>query len=243
VTRGALGHRTLIVFVKHPTPGAVKTRLVPLLGAETAAALYRALVEHVLEATSPQATDYERLVFYDPAQTASAMRQWLVGGRLRQQRGDSLGGRMAEAFVRAFARGAGRVVLAGSDVPSLGRADVAAAFSALDGADVVLGPALDGGYYLVGLTAPQGGLFERIEWSTARVLPQTLERAAAAGLKVAQLEPKSDVDTPADLRAAWADVLPALRRDPELRAELERALAREAGAQAAAAGGPGGEGR
>jgi rSAM/selenodomain-associated transferase 1 len=227
VTRGGADHDTLVVFVKHPSPGAVKTRLVPALGAERAAALYRALVEHVLEATSPQAREYERLVFYDPPEAAAAMRQWLVAGRLRRQRGGGLGERMVDAFARAFERGAGRVVLAGSDVPTLARADVTAAFAALQDQDVVLGPALDGGYYLVGLRAPQPSLFEGVAWSTPHVLEQTLERAAAAGLRVARLQVKADVDTPADLRTAWPDVLPALRRDPSLQAEIERALARQ----------------
>ena len=152
---GGEDHRTLVVFVKHPTPGAVKTRLVPALGAETAAALYRALVEHVLAGTSPARGEYERLVFYAPREATQAMRRWLVGVQLRHQAGEGLGERLTDAVARAFRRGAGRVAVIGSDAPSLTRADVTAAFAALDAADVVLGPAEDGGYYLVALRAPQ----------------------------------------------------------------------------------------
>jgi len=217
-------HCTLVVFVKHPTPGAVKTRLVPVLGAETAARLYRALVEHVLEATSPARGEYERLVFFDPQQAIAAMRRWLVGAQLRHQAGEDLGARLADAFARAFARGATRVAVIGSDTPSLTRADVVRAFAALDAADVVLGPAEDGGYYLVALRAPQPSLFEAIAWSTQRVLAQTLERAQSARLRVARLGARRDVDTVEDLRAEWPGVELILRRTPGLREAVARAL-------------------
>lgn len=222
--REARDHRTLVVFVKQPTPGRVKTRLVPALGAEAAAALYRVLVEHVLRATSPARGEYERLVFFDPRHAAEAMRRWLVGVQLRHQSGEGLGARLADAFERAFRRGADRVAVVGSDTPSLGRADVTSAFAALDAADVVLGPAEDGGYYLVALRAPQPALFEGIAWSTSGVLAQTLERAAAAGLRVARLATRRDVDTLEDLRAEWALVEPLLGAEPGLRAAVAGAL-------------------
>ena len=221
---GGEDHRTLVVFVKHPTPGAVKTRLVPALGAETAAALYRALVEHVLAGTSPARGEYERLVFYAPREATQAMRRWLVGVQLRHQAGEGLGERLTDAVARAFRRGAGRVAVIGSDAPSLTRADVTAAFAALDAADVVLGPAEDGGYSLVALRAPQPSLFEGIAWSSSRVLEQTLERTRAAGLRVARLETRRDLDTLEDLRAEWAVLEPLLRPLPGLRAAVARAL-------------------
>ena len=221
---GGEDHRTLVVFVKHPTPGAVKTRLVPALGAETAAALYRALVEHVLAATSPQRGEYERLVFFAPQQATQAMRRWLVGVQLRHQAGEGLGERLTDAVARAFRRGAGRVAVIGSDAPWLTRADVTAAFAALDAADVVLGPAEDGGYYLLALRAPQPSLFEGIAWSSPRVLEQTLARARAAGLGVARLASRRDLDTLEDLRAEWGRLEPLLRPQPELREAVARAL-------------------
>jgi uncharacterized protein len=131
--------RVVVVFVKHPTPGEVKTRLVPALGAEGAAGLYRALVEAALVATTPAAGEFERLVFFDPPAAADAMREWLPGVRLRRQAGGDLGARMADAFARVFARGVSRVAVVGSDIPGIDRRRLAEALEALDAADVVLG--------------------------------------------------------------------------------------------------------
>lgn len=217
-------HRTLLVFVKYPRPGAVKTRLVPALGPEDAAELYRVLAERVLEATSPRRGEYERLVFYDPPEAAEAMRSWLPAGRLRRQGSGELGARLADAFARAFGRGAGRVAIVGSDVPSLGREDVKAAFDALDAADLVLGPAHDGGYYLVALREPRPFLFEGMAWSTASVMSDTLARAASGGLSVCRLGSRRDVDTLEDLREQWGEVRELLAGRPGLLARVERAV-------------------
>jgi uncharacterized protein len=221
--------RTLVVFVKEPRPGAVKTRLAAAVGDEDAAQLYRAFVETVLAATTPEAGEYERLVFYDPPEAGERMRAWLPSGRLRKQSAGDVGQRMAACFARCFARGASQVVLAGSDAPALGRAEVRAAFAALAEHEVALGPAHDGGYYLVGLRAPQPALFEGVAWSTASVLDETLVRAAAAGLSVAQLAPLRDVDTADDLRVEWPRVERLLESRPALRDSLARALAARPG--------------
>lgn len=219
-------HRTLVVFVKQPVPGAVKTRLAPALGAEAAAEVYRALVAGLLEATAPAGRDYERLLFYDPPSATEAIRAWLPAGGLRRQAEGDLGQRMADAFARCFARGASRVAVIGSDVPGLRRQDVLEAFAALDARDLVLGPARDGGYYLLALRAPQPVLFEGVPWSTATVLDATKERARSAGLSVATLRTLGDVDTVEDLRAEWALIEPVLRKaDPTLAQRLARIVA------------------
>lgn len=220
------GHRTLCVFVKLPRAGTVKTRLAAALGPELAAALYRVLVQRVLETTAPARGEHERLVFYDPPDAGEAMRAWLPAGRLRRQSGGDLGARMADAFARAFARGAQRVAIVGSDVPSLTREDVREAFDALEHRDVVLGPAHDGGYYLVALRGPRPSLFADVAWSTPGVLGETLTRAASAGLAVQQLPPRRDVDTLEDLRAEWGSLQDLLAGLPELRAALAGALGR-----------------
>lgn len=211
----------LVVFVKEPRPGSVKTRLAAAIGDEDAAAVYRAMAEGVVAATVPEAGDYERLVFYDPPDAGERMRAWLPAGRLRRQGAGDVGARMADAFARCFARGAGRVAIVGSDAPGVGSAEAREAFAALAAHDVVLGPARDGGYWLVGLRAPQPALFAGIAWSTASVLDETLARAAAAGLSVARLGLRRDVDTLEDLRAEWPRVGPTL--DPAVRARLARA--------------------
>jgi rSAM/selenodomain-associated transferase 1 len=188
----------------------VKTRLAAAIGAEDAAAVYRAMAESVLVATLPSAGEYERLVFYDPPDAGERLRAWLPAGRLRRQGPGDVGARMADAFSRCFARGASRVAIVGSDAPGVGRTEVRAAFRALGTHDVVLGPAHDGGYWLVGLRARQPSLFAGIPWSTAGVLDETLARAAAARLSVARLGILRDVDTLDDLRAEWPRVAPSL---------------------------------
>ncbi|HEY7925129.1 MAG TPA: TIGR04282 family arsenosugar biosynthesis glycosyltransferase, partial [Vicinamibacteria bacterium] len=133
-----------------------------------------------------------------------------------------LGARLTDAFARAFGRGATRVAIVGSDIPGVTRATALQALDALSAADLVVGPAEDGGYYLIALREPHPELVRGIDWSTPAVLAQTLERAKASGLRVHALEPLRDVDTLADLRAAW----PALKGRLAGSAELLRALAR-----------------
>ena len=219
-----MSDRTLVVFVKEPRPGAVKTRLAAAVGSQVAADFYRTLVETVLQATTPVPGEYERLVFFDPPEARRALREWLPGVSLRAQGAGELGERLADAFARAFGRGATRVAIVGSDAPGVTRDTVLRALGALDEADVVLGPAEDGGYYLIALRAPRLELVRGIDWSTPAVMRQTLERAAAARLVVRQLEPLRDVDTLADLRGEWPSLEARLAARPELRRTLARAL-------------------
>ena len=219
-----MSDRTLVVFLKEPRPGAVKTRLAASVGPQAAAELYRALAETVLEATTPVPGEYERLVFFDPPEARRALREWLPGVSLRAQAPGDLSERLADAFTRAFGRGATRVAIVGSDVPGVTRETALRALEALGEADVVLGPAEDGGYYLIALRAPHAELVRGIDWSTPVVLQQTLERAAAAGLAVRQLEPLRDVDTLEDLRGEWPRLERRLSTRPELLQSLGRAL-------------------
>jgi uncharacterized protein len=193
----------------------VKTRLAGSIGAPAAADLYRALAEHVLEATTPFPGEYERLVFFDPPESLPAMREWLPGVRLMPQSGPDLGARMADAFARTFARGASRVAIIGTDALSVSRETVRVALSALDRADVVIGPTADGGYYLLALREPRPELFAGIAWSTPAVAAQT--RARCAGLVVRDLPVGRDVDTLEDLRAEWPAVQALLAHRPALR--------------------------
>jgi rSAM/selenodomain-associated transferase 1 len=200
----------LIVFVKQPRPGHVKTRLARALGDEGAAAAYRAMAEAEIRGTAPAATDagaeYERLFFFTPAEARAALTGWLTPLvapeplMCHPQDGADLGARMARAFKACFARGARRVAIVGTDVPDCARAHVAAAFAALDAHDVALGPTHDGGYYLLALSQPRPELFEGVAWSTPAVLPATLARASSLGLRVALLETLRDVDTLDDWR-------------------------------------------
>lgn len=187
-----------IIFVKAPRAGFVKTRLATALGPHGALAAYRALVERLLEQLTPL-RDVE--LRHAPDDAAPEIAAWLRPGWRTSTQGDGgLGARMCRAFVEAFASGAQRVVLIGSDCPHVTTGDIAAAADALDDHDVALGPAEDGGYWLVALRAPAPGLFEQIEWSTEGVLAQTLARAQALGLRVHLLRVLPDVDTAEDWR-------------------------------------------
>jgi len=191
----------LIIFAKEPTPGQVKTRLMPPLSPEAAARVYQAFLMDILEEMS-RLSGIRLALAYSPASA------WNWFGKLApgdawlfpQVEGD-LGERMARAFDRAFQAGYGPVLLRGSDTPDLPGALMLAAQEVLKTrrADVVLGPAMDGGYYLIGLRAAQPGLFRELAWSTPEVLAATRARAQNLGLVVHLLEPWPDIDSHADL--------------------------------------------
>jgi uncharacterized protein len=198
----------LLVFVKAPRPGAVKTRLAAVLGDDGAARLYRALAEEEIRRTAPRAGEYDRSFFFTPEGARPEIEGWLAGETLEPQEGDDLGERMSRAFASAFTAGARRVAIIGSDVPACGRDHVIEALRSLDDHDVVLGPTHDGGYYLIALDRPRPALFPSIPWSTPSVLPATAERAGVLGLSVRMLDPLRDIDTLADIKAEWPRVRP-----------------------------------
>jgi rSAM/selenodomain-associated transferase 1 len=214
----------LIVFVKEPRPGAVKTRLAAALGPGPAAELYRVLAEEEIRRTAPAPGEYERQFFFTPAAAREALERWLPGETLLPQEGADLGARMAHAFEVAFRRGARRVAIVGTDAPGVSRERVREALRALGDHDVVAGPARDGGYYLLAVDRPRPQLFEGIPWSTPDVLAATARRAAALGLRLGRLEPLADIDTLDDLRREWPVLRPLVSGRPELRAALEAAL-------------------
>jgi rSAM/selenodomain-associated transferase 1 len=211
----------LLVFLKHPRPGATKTRLIPALGEAAAAELYRALAEEEVRSTTPRAGEYARLLCFTPAEERASIASWFPGEELWPQPEGDLGERMAAAFAEGFRRGARRVAVVGTDVPGVGRDTVVEALSGLDAGEVVIGPSRDGGYYLLGLREERPELFEGIAWSTPAVLSATLARAEGLGLRVRLLGALTDVDTLEDLRAEWA----RLRRLLAPRPDLYRAVA------------------
>lgn len=195
----------LIVLTRLPVAGQVKTRLIPALGATGAATLHRLLAERTL--TLARSFVHDRLtaleVWYSGG-SALAAREWLGDGLgyHRQPAGD-LGQRMALAFAKGFAAQARRVVLVGTDCPGLTEEILGQAFASLAKVDVVLGPAADGGYYLIGLAREVPQLFINIDWGSDLVLEQTRIAIARQGLNSFILPCLADVDRPADL-AAWS---------------------------------------
>ena len=198
----------VLVFVKFPEPGKVKSRLADGIGGEAAAQVYRSLTDRVISAIP----DGEGVrVVFDPPDREGDVRRWLAPALARfgpvefwpQAAGD-LGRRLEAAFARAFAAGRSATALAiGSDCVELGGRHLAEARERLAaGVDVVFGPALDGGYYLVGMRQPQPAVFHGIPWSAPDTLARSLAAAAEAGLTTALLEPLRDIDDLDDLRAA-----------------------------------------
>jgi len=192
----------LILFAKAPIPGQVKTRLCPPLSPDEAASLHGSVVLDMLERSRGlSSTDRFVACFPSPDHVFFKILEERHGVRLIAQAGEDLGARMALAFADVFAQGYRRVLVTGTDLPTLPGSAFSEALTLLDRYDLVLGPAQDGGYYLIGLRKPAPELFAGIPWSTDRVLALTQTKAAAAGLKTALLPVRRDIDTLDDLVA------------------------------------------
>jgi rSAM/selenodomain-associated transferase 1 len=183
--------RVVAVFARYPEPGRVKTRLAAAIGDDRAAALYAAFVEDLARRlVDPRWTTRWWVAPPDPG---FARRFAIDPAHCREQSGADLGARMYAAFASAHREGCERCVLVGSDMPHLEIDVVAEAFERLAEADVVLGPAEDGGYYLIAMRQPEN-VFDGVAWSTQDVFAQTVERARSRGLRVSVLAPGFDVD-------------------------------------------------
>ncbi len=188
----------IAVFARRPVAGRVKTRLSPALPEPLALELYRALLGDALAAAA-EARAGTRTLWWAGAPGATRAFALPAGFEVREQGAGDLGARLERACA-AMLRGPGdRAVIIGADCPDLGADCLDAAFGSLAAHDLVLGPARDGGYTLIGLKRPAPELFRGVAWGTGAVLAQTMERARALGLTVAHLETLDDLDTPADL--------------------------------------------
>ena len=184
------------MFAKAPLAGAVKTRLVPALGAGRAARLHEALATHAL-ATAVQAKPSSLQLWCAPdaAHPFFADCAARFGCELRVQRGADLGERMAHAFAASSP-----LAVIGTDCPALTASHLAQAWEALATHDAAIAPAEDGGYVLIALARPMPSLFLDMTWGDAHVLARTRQRIAAAGMRCAELETLWDVDRPDDYR-------------------------------------------
>ncbi|MBP0443829.1 TIGR04282 family arsenosugar biosynthesis glycosyltransferase [Roseomonas sp. SSH11] len=186
------------LFSRYPEPGRAKTRLIPALGPEGAANLHRRLTERTLQALCASGLAHELRHTGAPE---PAFRAWLGQALPMVEQGEGdLGARMARAAE------ATPVILLGADLPDLSPRHLQAAAGALRDHAAVIGPAEDGGYYLLGLREPMPFLFEPMEWGTATVFSTTMARFAAHGVTPALLEPLADLDRPEDL-ARWPGLL------------------------------------
>ena len=182
------------LLLKAPRAGEVKTRLARSVGAERATRIYRALVEHQL-AQIP--ADWRTVIHFAPSDAEAEMRSWLENFSLNQflpQPNGDLGSRLISAMDHGFASGAGLIFFLGGDCPGLTRSYLEEAEAALGETDMIIAPARDGGYVLLGLRKPMASIFEGIPWSSEFVFAATLRTAVAAGLSFRCLPPLEDVD-------------------------------------------------
>jgi hypothetical protein len=199
---------TVIVFARAPVPGHAKTRLIPALGAQGAAALARRMLEHAVSGACQAALGpVEVCVTPDASHPVfAALRARLRFDLAAQGEGD-IGVRMDRALARALTR-SHAALLIGTDLPAIDADILRAAARALNDHDAVFVPVLDGGYGLVGLRRPTPALFRAIPWSTSDVMATTRTRARALGLRIAELPPIADIDEAADLDHVPASWLP-----------------------------------
>ncbi len=191
----------ILLFIKYPEPGKVKTRFAAEAGQDAALVLYRLLVDRVMKIVTR--CQYPFRICFSPATAGDAFAFWLgPDHRYQPQQGGDLGERMKTAFQKVFSEGVERALLIGSDVPGLGPEIVEEAFQVLDDCDVVIGPARDGGYYMIGFTASsfKPEVFDKIPWSTNAVYAATCRIMKAAELRIHCLPLLRDIDTLQDLK-------------------------------------------
>lgn len=196
----------LVIFVKYPEPGKVKTRLGTEIGFQAAASLYRLFMEQTFELAQQSSVEKIFVAFAPREREANFSEIVPDSFELVPQDGQTLGAKMLNAFQYTFAAGAEGTVILGSDSPTLPLQLLETAFATLTKHDLVLGPAEDGGYYLIGMKEGHSGIFESIEWSSSSVLEATLKRAEESQLRVKLLKRWYDVDDkPTLVRAANDD--------------------------------------
>lgn len=188
---------SLLIFAKSPEPGRVKTRIAHKVGPDKAAEIYGEMLDHILRESAAE-DEWERLIFITPESDADYFRRRGLNTRL--QKGNDIGERMANAFLDYSHLGSEKIVLIGSDIPTLNRSDIAEAFEMLARVPAVIGPSEDGGFYLFGLTAKDLALATdlfcpRILWSTPEVLAEVERQCRYYQITLGYLPLKTDIDT------------------------------------------------
>lgn len=194
----------VLLFMKSPEKGLVKSRLSKTIGEETALDIYKCFVRDTLKTL--ESCKYPFRVFFWPPHSGVIVRDWLGDSySYSPQHGEDLGEKMENAVAQAFSGNIEKVLVIGSDIPDLTASLIAGAFDALDTNDAVIGPSVDGGYYLIGFNKDSfsATAFHGIEWSTDAVFHQTMDILKGSGLRVHTLERLMDIDTFDDL-LTWA---------------------------------------
>jgi rSAM/selenodomain-associated transferase 1 len=199
--------RAVIIFAKAPEKGKVKTRLALGMDEDLAVSIYRKIVEKTIRTVLQ--TPFSPVICFSPAEKEKMMKDWL-GRHLSYtiQKGDDLGQRISSAFGAAFENGFSQVLVIGSDIPGIEPNHLSEAFSLLKKNDAVIGPAYDGGYWLIGFNRNRFSphVFADIPWSTEDVLDHTKEKCAGVGVSTALAAKLRDLDTVDDLTLLWRDI-------------------------------------
>ncbi len=215
----------LIVFLKYPETKKVKTRLGKDIGDRRAMEFYRETASFIADSFSGQ-KNWKTFFFYTPGKRKKEIFEWL-GDRdalFFVQDGESLGQKMSQAFAKCFSLGFRNVVIIGTDCVMITEEDVETAFSLLSGGkfEAVLGPAIDGGYYLLGLCRKTDAVFQDVQWSTFRVFKETERRMRENGLRHAVMRELSDIDEEKDI-----NIKDIMTRDIKLARRLEQILLKD----------------
>jgi uncharacterized protein len=199
----------LIIFTRYPVPGKAKTRLIPVLGKEGAANLHRLMTQRTIaNALSLQNSRQLSVAIHYTGSSQQLMQDWLGTDLIYHQQSEgALGARMSAAFQTSFNLGSDKVAIIGTDCPKLKAEIIAQTFDELSDQDLVLGPAKDGGYYLIGLRRRIPELFDGIKWGTSEVFADTLAIAQKLNLSIAVLPTLADIDRPEDLLGLDMNIL------------------------------------
>lgn len=194
----------IIVFIKYPQPGLVKTRLAKDIGSRHAAGLYAGFIREIL--TTLQRIKEDVLIFYNPTHSLKAYKT-AFGKKYvyMAQKGNNLGTRMNNAFITCFNKGYTKTIIIGSDMPDISAQIIKKAFISLSSHDAVIGPAYDGGYYLIGFKQSrfESRIFKNIQWSTDKVYKKTIKICAKNKIKTKILQKMRDIDTIKDLSSVY----------------------------------------
>lgn len=198
-----LKHNQLLLFAKYPEAGKVKTRLAETVGPKKAADIYRRMLKQLITQIDTPSRRYELTLYYTPeAKKKDFQKIFPMLKKIKPQSEGDLGERLTNAFANAFHTEAERVIVIGADCIEINQAVIEEAFRQLAKTDLVIAPAKDGGYTLLGMQAFHPQIFHEIAWSSEKVLQQTLERAEQLRLSLVKLPTLPDIDTYEDYLAA-----------------------------------------
>ncbi len=216
-----MGNNAVIVFLKAPEKGRIKTRLSKVLDESFVIELYKGFIRDTL-LVLPSIAD--KFIYFLPSEKKDEVISWLGNGyQYAVQTGQDLGEKMSNAFKDGFSKGYDRLVLIGTDIPEISKSHLHQAFDALETKDAVIGPASDGGYYLIGFNKESFSekIFHGIHWSTTNVFGETLKAMVEMNLQYEQVLELNDVDTPEDLNALVLRIKNGGRTGPHTRKILE----------------------